>query len=42
MPRSMQTYVQSDNEVFDKEVEEWEAKQRRMDTATDEGEISSS
>ena len=31
MPRSIQAYVESDNEMFRKEIEEWDAKQRKMD-----------
>lgn len=37
MPRSIQAYVENDNKEFDEEIESWEAKQRKMDTSTDEG-----
>ena len=37
IPRNIQAYVDSDNELFRKEIEDWEAKQRRMDMATDSG-----
>ena len=37
IPRNIQAYVDSDNELFRKEIEDWEAKQRRMDMATDNG-----
>ena len=35
MPRSIQAYVENDNDGFTKEVEEWDAKQRRVDMATE-------
>ena len=34
MPRSIQAYVESDNEMFMKEIEDWDAKQRKMDFTT--------
>ena len=37
MPRSVQAYVELDNDKFTKEIEDWDAKQRRMDVTTDEG-----
>ena len=35
MPRSIQAYFEKDNEMFTKEIEEWDAKQRRVDMAAE-------